>query len=149
MTYRPSSYNEIVGEAVQAVAVALADGLDRLEVEFPAVSNVDGAAPPGFSGCGCPALLHRMRQPCLRGVPDISQPPHGGSAILLVGAGSGHGLAGGASHLHAGYKGSSDLYIDTNIQLALAAAKRLSELTGKRVHLLLPDETEYGRAANM
>jgi hypothetical protein len=47
----------------------------------------------------------------------------------------------------ADYKGSSDLYIDANTQLALSAARRLRELTGKRVHILLPDETEYTRAA--
>lgn len=49
----------------------------------------------------------------------------------------------------AGYKGASDLYIDANIQLALAGAKQLAEATGKQVHLLLPDEVEYQRAADM
>ncbi|EFN59896.1 hypothetical protein CHLNCDRAFT_132917 [Chlorella variabilis] len=88
-TYRPTTYTELVDDAVAAVAVAVEDGLNRLEVEFPAVSNVDG------------------------------------------------------------YKGSSDLYIDANIQLALAASRKLAEVTGKRVHLLLPDETEYSRAAEM
>ncbi|PRW60675.1 LOW PSII ACCUMULATION chloroplastic [Chlorella sorokiniana] len=48
-----------------------------------------------------------------------------------------------------GYKGASDLYIDANIQLAIAAGKQLSEVTGKRVHLLLPDEVEYKRAVDM
>ncbi|KAL4447447.1 hypothetical protein ABPG75_004666 [Micractinium tetrahymenae] len=88
-TYRPSTYSELVQDAVAAVAAAMDDGLNRLEVEFPAVSNVDG------------------------------------------------------------YKGASDLYIDANIQLALAAAKQLAENTGKRVHMLLPDEVEYRRAADM
>ncbi|KAI3429268.1 hypothetical protein D9Q98_005365 [Chlorella vulgaris] len=88
-TYRPASYTELVDDAVAAVAVAVSDGLTRLEVEFPAVSNVDG------------------------------------------------------------YKGASDLYIDANIQLALAASRKLAEVTGKRVHLLLPDETEYLRAKDM
>ena len=41
-TYRPSSYAELVGDAVQAVLIGLEDGLDRMEIEFPAVSNVDG-----------------------------------------------------------------------------------------------------------
>jgi hypothetical protein len=49
----------------------------------------------------------------------------------------------------AGYKGSSDLYIDANIQLALAAAKQLYAFAGKRCHILLPDETEYRRAAKL
>lgn len=48
-----------------------------------------------------------------------------------------------------GYKGASDLYIDANIQLSIAAARQLYEGTGKRVHVLLPDETEYSRAAEM
>ena len=42
-TYRPTSYSELVSDAVAAVAAAVNDGLSRLEVEFPAVSNVDGA----------------------------------------------------------------------------------------------------------
>lgn len=41
-TYRPSSYTELVEDAVEAVAAAMKDGHNRLEVEFPAVSNVDG-----------------------------------------------------------------------------------------------------------
>lgn len=51
--------------------------------------------------------------------------------------------------LFAGYKGASDLYIDSNIQLALAAAKQIAIDTGKSVHILLPDETEYRRAYKM
>ena len=49
----------------------------------------------------------------------------------------------------AGYKGSSDLYIDSNIQLALAAARQITTDTGKRVHILLPDDIEYRRAYKM
>lgn len=41
-TYRPTTYTELVDDAVAAVAAAVKDGLNRLEVEFPAVSNVDG-----------------------------------------------------------------------------------------------------------
>lgn len=41
-TYRPSSYTEIVKDATEAILTGLADGLTRMEVEFPAVSNVDG-----------------------------------------------------------------------------------------------------------
>ncbi len=43
-TYRPTTYTELVEDAVVAVAAAVDDGLKRLEVEFPAVSNVDGKA---------------------------------------------------------------------------------------------------------
>lgn len=43
-TYRPSSYNELVNDAMQSIVSGLADGLARMEVEFPAVSNVDGEA---------------------------------------------------------------------------------------------------------
>lgn len=42
-TYRPSSYSELVTDAVAAIASGISDGLTRMEVEFPAVSNVDGA----------------------------------------------------------------------------------------------------------
>jgi hypothetical protein len=48
-----------------------------------------------------------------------------------------------------GYKGSSDLYIDANIQLAVSAGRKLYEATGKRVHVCLPDETEYLRAKDL
>ena len=41
-TYRPSSFTELVGDAVQSVVTGLEDGLMRMEVEFPSVSNVDG-----------------------------------------------------------------------------------------------------------
>ncbi|KAI8470773.1 MAG: hypothetical protein J3K34DRAFT_419381 [Monoraphidium minutum] len=43
------------------------------------------------------------------------------------------------------YKGSSDLFIDSNVQLALAAAKKMAA-AGKRVHVLLPDLGEYARS---
>lgn len=41
-TYRPASYSELITDAVNAICVGLKDGLTRMEVEFPAVSNVDG-----------------------------------------------------------------------------------------------------------
>ena len=41
-TYRPASYSELVTDAVEAMKVALADGKTRMEVEFPALSDVDG-----------------------------------------------------------------------------------------------------------
>lgn len=43
-----------------------------------------------------------------------------------------------------GYKGASDLFIDSNAQLAIAAAKSLTS-TGKKVHLVVPDTAEYIR----
>ena len=107
-----------------------------------------------------------------------------------------HATAALAYLLNTGYKGASDLYIDANIQLALAAARQvlqcwgfsaaaplrsnavrarrprtaagarrqrvadprsphsnlavqLAERTGKRVHMLLPDEIEFKRAEDM
>ena len=41
-TYRPTTFSELVGDAVQSILVGLDDGLTRMEVEFPAVSNMDG-----------------------------------------------------------------------------------------------------------
>lgn len=43
------------------------------------------------------------------------------------------------------YKGSSDLFIDSNVQLALAAAKQLAA-AGKKVHVVVPDLGEYARS---
>lgn len=63
-TYRPESYSELVGDAVAAVAAAVDDGLTRMEVEFPAVSNVDGACVAPLPQRPClhwPCVL----QPCL------------------------------------------------------------------------------------
>ena len=45
-TYRPSTYTELVNDACQAIEAALEDGLTRMEVEFPAVSNIDSEPPP-------------------------------------------------------------------------------------------------------
>ena len=49
----------------------------------------------------------------------------------------------------AAYKGASDLYIDANVQLALATARNIREQTGKTVVVLLPDEPEYARSSKM
>lgn len=43
------------------------------------------------------------------------------------------------------YKGSSDVFIDANIQYALSAAKEIVA-SGRRVHLLAPDFAEYARS---
>ncbi len=85
-TYRPSSYTELIDDAVGSIIFGTQDKLNRMEVEFPSVSNVDG------------------------------------------------------------YKGSSDLYIDSNIQLAISAGRKIYSTTAMKVHILLPDEAEYKRA---
>lgn len=85
-TYRPSSYTELIDDAVGSIVFGVQDKLNRMEVEFPSVSNVDG------------------------------------------------------------YKGSSDLYIDSNIQLAISAGRKIYSTTAMKVHILLPDEAEYKRA---
>jgi len=102
MTYYPSSYAELVGDAAASIAAAIADGLRRVEVEFPPV-------PTGLDA----------------------------------------------------YKGSSDLFIDSNVQLAMSAAKMLAGVAplpagspassaapagGRRVHIVVPDLGEYGRS---
>ncbi|KAF6264893.1 hypothetical protein COO60DRAFT_1481321 [Scenedesmus sp. NREL 46B-D3] len=46
------------------------------------------------------------------------------------------------------YKGSSDLFIDANIQYALLAAKQIAA-TGRKVHLVAPDFGEYARSYKM
>ncbi|KAG2499857.1 hypothetical protein HYH03_002148 [Edaphochlamys debaryana] len=43
-----------------------------------------------------------------------------------------------------GYKGASDMYIDSNTQLALAGARKLAA-KGRKVHLVLPDGGEFNR----
>ncbi|GLI69007.1 hypothetical protein VaNZ11_013545 [Volvox africanus] len=47
-----------------------------------------------------------------------------------------------------GYKGSSDLFIDSNTQLALAGAKRVAT-RGRKVHIVLPDGGEYARTCRI
>lgn len=50
MTYRPESYAELVQDATNSVLAAIADGIQLMEVEFPAVpANIDG----GFWMVGC------------------------------------------------------------------------------------------------
>lgn len=41
-TYRPSSYTELLTDAVGSIVAAVQDGHKRMEVEFPAFSDVDG-----------------------------------------------------------------------------------------------------------
>ncbi|KAK9909885.1 hypothetical protein WJX75_008958 [Coccomyxa subellipsoidea] len=48
-----------------------------------------------------------------------------------------------------GYKGASDWFIDSNIQLAMAASRILVKESGKRVHILVPDGGEYNRSYKM
>lgn len=45
--YRPSSYSELVADASKSVMAAINDGVDLMEVEFPAVpTNIDGTHTP-------------------------------------------------------------------------------------------------------
>ncbi|RMZ57225.1 hypothetical protein APUTEX25_004059, partial [Auxenochlorella protothecoides] len=48
-----------------------------------------------------------------------------------------------------GFKDSADQFLDANIQLAIAAGRVIHKETGKKVHLLLPDGTEYRRAMGL
>ncbi|KAL5207618.1 hypothetical protein ABZP36_032053 [Zizania latifolia] len=47
------------------------------------------------------------------------------------------------------YKGSSDEFIDANIQLALAVARKLKELKGTRTCIVFPDQPEKRRASQL
>ncbi|TVU33658.1 hypothetical protein EJB05_25488, partial [Eragrostis curvula] len=47
------------------------------------------------------------------------------------------------------YKGSSDEFIDANIQLALAVARKLKELKGTRSCIVFPDQPEKRRASQL
>jgi len=43
MTYRPQSYAELVQDATKSVLTAIEDGIQLMEVEFPAIpTNIDG-----------------------------------------------------------------------------------------------------------
>eukprot|EP00891_Asterochloris_glomerata_P007815 jgi/Astpho2/7815/fgenesh1_pm.00117_%23_11_t len=44
------------------------------------------------------------------------------------------------------YKGASDDYIDANVRLAISGAVKIAKKTNKRVHILVPDRTEYNRS---
>lgn len=46
-----------------------------------------------------------------------------------------------------GYKGASDLFIDSNLQLAITAAIKLSARDGKKVHVVVPDAGELQRSS--
>jgi len=47
-----------------------------------------------------------------------------------------------------GYKGSSDTFIDSNIQFAIAAGRNLNQV-GRRVHIVVPDSGELARSQKM
>ncbi|KAK9809712.1 hypothetical protein WJX73_008906 [Symbiochloris irregularis] len=44
---------------------------------------------------------------------------------------------------------SSDEYIDTNVQLAISAAKKLRDAGWKRIHVIVPDKGEFNRSYRM
>lgn len=134
-TYRPNSYTEIVNDAIQSVILAMNDGLTRMEVEFPALSNVDGVF----------FAVNDSFDP-IRSLTTIIDPLYHIYITYIVQFTLHNKFTGVLFIFCAGYKGSSDLYIDANIQLALAAAKQLHATTSKKIHLLLPDDTEYRRA---
>lgn len=46
-----------------------------------------------------------------------------------------------------GYKGASDTFIDSNVQLAISAARKLIARSGGKVHVVLPDEGELKRSS--
>lgn len=57
MTYRPESYNELVGDAAAALLKGVEAGLTRMEVEFPPIpTNIDGEAPRDERMARGPAL---------------------------------------------------------------------------------------------
>ena len=91
-TYKPASFQVLVQDATNAVKAAVADGLTRVEVEFPALpGNIDG------------------KRELYVQITDLLQ-LHLAPRPYPICA-------------HAGYKGASDWFIDSNIQLALAASK--------------------------
>ncbi|CAL9125738.1 unnamed protein product [Musa textilis] len=47
------------------------------------------------------------------------------------------------------YKGNSDEFIDANIQLALAVARKLQEMKGTRTCIVFPDQPEKRRASQL
>jgi len=104
MTYRPESYAVLVQDVATSVLAAIEDGIKLMEVEFPAVpANIDGEATPphelqGWQG----ASLRMLWGHCFVYVPLF--------CLLMC---------------PAAYKGSSDLYIDSNIQLAVSAARQV------------------------
>ncbi len=109
MTYKPASYAEMVQDAVRCVEDAIKQGLTRLEVEFPPVpTKIDGAC--------CPSATAALPGPCQQRRNSALRP----STQTIV-------------RLSAGYKGASDMFIDSNVQLALAAARQV----GQRISISL------------
>ncbi|CAI7812772.1 unnamed protein product [Closterium sp. NIES-54] len=114
--YKPRSYDELVADAARAVQSALADGLTRIEVDFPSVPR-----PP-----------HPFR-------PPLAAPPH----TTLFAPYAMAPLPSGK----AGYEGSSEEYIEANIQLALALVRRLHAATATTAKIVLPDGPEKRRCS--
>lgn len=46
MTYKPESYTVLVQDAAAAIGRGLKDGMEVMEVEFPAIAGLDGAYRP-------------------------------------------------------------------------------------------------------
>ncbi|KAL2936596.1 Protein LOW PSII ACCUMULATION 3 chloroplastic [Bienertia sinuspersici] len=88
--YKPKSYEVLVTDAANSLALAIQDGKIRLEIDFPPLPS------------------------------NISS-----------------------------YKGSSDEFIDANIQLALTVARKLQENMQFRTRIVFPDKPEMRRASEI
>lgn len=120
-TYRPDSYTEIVDDATRAIAAALNAQETRMEVvrvELPELPTLDSFVR---------SFAHSLtRSFALRASFVLQEFP----SVSNV----------------SGYAGSSDLFIDSSIQLSISMARKLHAATGKKVHIVLPDGPEYNRA---
>ena len=129
--YYPETFEIIAEDALETIQEGLKRGLTMMEVDFPLSSDTSGPSlllhlpahlssyhlsplhPPRISRRGCTAYTACRAQP-------LPQPPRqrrrGSLSRELSGA------AGGGAP---GYKDSSDIFIDVNIQLAIRAAGKV------------------------
>jgi hypothetical protein len=84
-TYRPNSYIELITDAVQSIKAGMAEGLTRMEVDFPAVAGVDGGRTSAAAARPCPASTFLAHCVCCEAPPHLHSSDHSLCACRLQG----------------------------------------------------------------
>ncbi|XP_073106002.1 protein LPA3 isoform X2 [Elaeis guineensis] len=131
--YKPKSYEVLVSDAARSLVCALEDGKTRLEIDFPPLpSNVSSYK--NILNIGSKRNLRILRlSTCFFGISSIETvtEKHGFISMPCL-------------RLE-----QTDEFIDANIQLALAVARKIQEMKGIRSCIVFPDQPEKRRASQL
>ncbi|KAF8405565.1 hypothetical protein HHK36_010472 [Tetracentron sinense] len=158
--YKPKSYEVLATDAANSLLYALEDGKTRLEIDFPPLpSNFSS-----YKNCGRNLLASSLNDETDPGDSEVNQSKAGPSITLstpllavfrmfhaescVVDKNISHQNT-RSSQIPNCVKGSSDEFIDANIQLALTVVRKIQESKGTRVCIVFPDKPEKRRACQL